>query len=167
YGIDAAIPGALTAVIARCPYFDGAVAHVDDAQARRVPGVRQVVRIPGPQPGAVLDRNLAAGVAVVADDFWSARKGREALRITWTKGPGAQDSSAALERRAVAALASRGTIARHDASFDAARESAARVLEARYIEPFLAHATMEPPNALVDLRGKRALLIASLQSPGG
>src|SRR5207248_3875492 len=65
YGIDATVPGALTAVIARCPYFDGAVARVDDAQARRVPGVRQVFRVPGPQPGAVLDRNLAAGVAVV------------------------------------------------------------------------------------------------------
>jgi isoquinoline 1-oxidoreductase beta subunit len=167
YGIDSAASEGLAAVIARCPYFDGSVENVDDAQARRIAGVRQIVVIPGPPKGAVLNRNLAAGVAVVADDFWSARKGREALRITWTKGPGAQDSSAALERRAVAALANRGTIARHDASFDAARESAARVLEARYIEPFLAHATMEPPNALVDLRGKRALLIASLQSPGG
>jgi isoquinoline 1-oxidoreductase beta subunit len=167
YGIDAAIPGALTALIARCPYFDGAVAHVDDAQARRVPGVRQVFRIPGPQPGAVLDRNLAAGVAVVADDFWSARKGREALRITWTPGPGAQDSSAALERRAAAALAARGKIARQDGELEAARQAAARVVEAVYVMPLLAHATMEPPNALIELRPKRALLVASLQSPGG
>jgi len=167
YGIDAAIPGALTALIARCPYFDGAVAHVDDAQARRVPGVRQVFRIPGPQPGAVLDRNLAAGVAVVADDFWSARKGREALRITWTQGPGAQDSSAALERRAVAALATRGKIARRDGELEATRQTAARVVEAVYVMPLLAHATMEPPNALIELRPKRALLVASLQSPGG
>jgi isoquinoline 1-oxidoreductase beta subunit len=167
YGIDAAIPGALTAVIARCPYFDGAVAQVDDAQARRVPGVRQVFRIPGPQPGAALDRNLAAGVAVVADDFWSARKGREALRITWTPGPGAQDSSAALERRAAAALATRGKIARQDGELEAARKAAARVVEAVYVMPLLAHATMEPPNALIELRAKQALLVASLQSPGG
>src|SRR5207248_1487178 len=83
-------------------------ASVDEAQARRVPGVRQVVRIPGPRPGAPLDRNLAAGVAVLADDFWSARKGREALRITWTRPSGAADSSAALERRATAALAASG-----------------------------------------------------------
>ncbi len=167
YGIDAAIPGALTAVIARCPYFDGAVAHVDDAQARRVPGVRQVFRIPGPQAGAVLDRNLAAGVAVVADDFWSARQGREALRITWTPGPGAQDSSAALERRAAAALATRGKIARQDGDLEAARKAAARVVEGVYVMPLLAHATMEPPNALIDLRSKHALLVASMQSPGG
>src|SRR5262249_12078919 len=52
YGIDAAVPGALTAVIARCPYFDGAVAAVDDSEARRIPGVRQVLTIEGPHPGA-------------------------------------------------------------------------------------------------------------------
>src|SRR5947208_14758161 len=135
YGIDAAIPSALTALIARCPYFDGEAASVDEAQARRVPGVRQVVRIPGPRPGAPLDRNLAAGVAVLADDFWSARKGREALRITWTRPSGAADSSAALERRATAALAASAKIARRDGNPDEARNAAARVVEAVYVMP--------------------------------
>jgi len=167
YGIDATLPGALTALIARCPYFDGALAQLDDSQARRIPGVREVLTIPGPKPGATLDRNLAAGVAVVAEDFWAARRGREALRLKWTPGPGAADSSADLEQRAIAALGQRGKIARQDGDFEAARRDAARVIECTYIEPFLAHATMEPPGALIDLRGKRALLIASLQSPGG
>src|ERR1700732_194089 len=126
YGIDAAIPGALTAVIARCPYFDGAVAQVDDAQARRVPGVRQGFRLPAQHPGAALDRHLAAGVAVVADDFWSARKGREALRIRWTPGPGARDSSEALERRAAAAPAPRGKIAAQATGLEGAGQAAAR-----------------------------------------
>ncbi len=167
YGIDATIPGVLTALIARCPYFDGEVASLDESQARQIPGVRQVFRIPGPRPGAVLDRNLAAGVAVVADDFWSARKGREALRITWTRPAGEPDSSLALERRATAALAMSGKIARRDGSLDEARKGAARVVEAVYVMPLLAHATLEPPHALLDLQPKRALLIASLQSPGG
>jgi isoquinoline 1-oxidoreductase subunit beta len=167
YGIDAAVPGALIALIARCPYFDGALAELDDSQARRIPGVRQVLAIEGPKGGSPIDRNLAAGVAVVADDFWSARRGREALRLKWTPGPGASDSSAALEQRAIAAFAQRGKVARQDRDFEAARRAAARVIECTYIEPFLAHATMEPPAALVDLRGKRARLIASLQSPGG
>jgi isoquinoline 1-oxidoreductase beta subunit len=167
YGIDATVPGALTAVIARCPYFDGAIAEVDDSEARRIPGVRQVLTIEGPRAGAPLDRNLAAGVAVVADDFWSAQRGRQALRIKWTPGPGAKDSSSALEQRALAAFGQRGTIARQDGDVEAARRGAARVIEYTYIEPFLAHATMEPPNALIDLRSKRALLIASLQSPSG
>ncbi len=167
YGIDAAVPGVLTAVIARCPYFDGALARLDDSQARQVAGVRQVLTIEGPRPGAPIDRNLAAGVAVVAEDFWSARRGREALRLEWTGGPGAKDSSIALEQRAMAALDGSGKIARQDGDCQAARRKAARVIEGTYIEPFLAHATMEPPAALIDLRGKRALLIASLQSPGG
>jgi isoquinoline 1-oxidoreductase beta subunit len=167
YGIDAAVPGALTALIARCPYFDGALARVDDSRARQVPGVRQILTIEGPKTGAPIERNLAAGVAVLADDFWSARRGREALRIEWTPGPGAKDSSVALEQRALAALEGHGKIARQDGDLEAARSHAARVIECTYIEPFLAHATMEPPAALIDLRGKRALLIASLQSPGG
>ena len=167
YGIDAAVPGALTALIARCPYFDGALARLDDSQARQVPGVRQILTIEGPRAGAPIDRNLAAGVAVLADDFWSARRGREALRIEWTPGPGAKDSSLALEQRALAALGGHGKVARQDGDVEAARSHAARVIECTYIEPFLAHATMEPPAALIDLRGKRALLIASLQSPGG
>ncbi len=165
YGIDAAPPRALTALIARCPWLGGAVAEIDDHQARQIAGVRHIVSIPGPPPGEPIARNLAPGVAVVADDFWSARKGREALRIRWKPGPGAADSSAALERRAIEALAGTGKTARHDGDFARARTAAARIVEAVYIEPFLAHATMEPPNAFVDLQGRRALLIASLQSP--
>jgi isoquinoline 1-oxidoreductase beta subunit len=167
YGLDATVPGVLTALIARCPYFDGEVASFDDKAARRVPGVRQVFSIPGPRAGEALDRNLAAGVAVLADDFWSARKAREALRIRWTRPPGTPDSSAELERRATAALATSGKVARQDGSVEEARRTAARVVEAVYVMPLLAHATMEPPHALLDLRAKRALLIASLQSPGG
>src|SRR5437016_1489248 len=142
-------------------------ASVGQSQARRVPGVRQVDRMPGQWPGVPLARTLAARVAVLADDFWSARKGREALRITWTRPSGAADSSAALERRATAALAASGKIARRDGNPDEARNAAARVVEAVYVMPLLAHATMEPPNALIDLKPKSALLIASLQSPGG
>src|SRR5215468_125166 len=167
YGIDGTVPGALTALIARCPYFEGTLGELDASQARRVPGVRQVLAIEGPKPAVPIDRNLAAGVAVVADDFWSARRGREALRLKWTPGPGARDSSAALEQRALAAFGERGRIARHDGDFDAARRSAARVIECTYIEPFLAHATMEPPAALIDLGAQRALLIAALQNPEG
>ncbi|MGQ0836012.1 MAG: molybdopterin cofactor-binding domain-containing protein [Gammaproteobacteria bacterium] len=171
YGLDAYLPNALTAVIARCPYFDGAVASVDDAAARRIPGVRNVIVLTAPKPDAALDRNLAAGVAVVADDLWSALKGRDALVIHWTRGPWAKDSTGALERRAHAALdvplpADSPGIARRDGDFAAARASAARTVEARYTLPFLAHATLEPPSALARLEPRRALLIASLQSPG-
>jgi isoquinoline 1-oxidoreductase beta subunit len=153
-------------MIERCPYFDGRIARFDATAARRVPGVREIVVIPGPQPDQPLNRALAAGIAVVADDTWSARKGREALKIEWQPGPHAQDSTGALAQRAREAARRAGAVARADGDFERARAAAAKVVEAEYTQPFLAHATLEPMNALLDLKSDRALLVAPIQSPG-
>jgi len=165
FGIDAEIPGALVAVIERCPYLDGTLRRFDDSAARQVPGVRFVVPIKGPAPGEMITENLADGVAVVADDTWSALKGRAALRVEWNPGPWTSDSSEALDRAAHAALATRGTVARADGDFAAAAGGAARTISARYTVPLLAHATMEPQNCTVRLERDRALVYASMQSP--
>jgi isoquinoline 1-oxidoreductase beta subunit len=167
YGIDARLPNALTALIARCPYFDGGIVRFDAAAARRVPGVREVIVIPGPEADKPVDRALAAGVAVIAEDTWSARKGRDALEIEWRPGAWAEDSSQALATRARATVLRPGTVARSDGDFESARLSAAKVVEAEYTQPFLAHATLEPMNALIELKPDRARLIAPIQSPGG
>jgi isoquinoline 1-oxidoreductase beta subunit len=166
YGIDAHVPNALVAMIERCPYFDGSIARLDATAARRVPGVRDIVVIPRPEPGGPLNRALAAGVAVVAQDTWAASKGRAALRIDWRPGPHAQDSTAALAQRALEAARRPGTVARADGDFERARAMAAKVVEREYTQPFLAHATLEPMNAVLDLKAGRALLIAPIQSPG-
>lgn len=169
YGIDASMPGMLVAVIARCPYLDGKSGGFDDAAARKVRGVRAVVPIAGPTEGTDFTRNLAAGVAVVADDTWAAMQGRKALKIDWQPGPWAKDSSESLERRAHAAV--KGTVniqkGRHDGDMDKAWTEAATRVEAIYQVPFLAHATMEPPGATIHIDGNKVRLIASLQSPGG
>src|SRR5690606_32515018 len=94
YGIDAWAANALVAVIARCPHLDGTLASFDDTEARKVAGVRDVVAIPGPKPDAPIDGVLAAGVAVLATNTWSALKGREALKIEWKPGPRATESTA-------------------------------------------------------------------------
>ncbi len=167
FGIDAYMGGALTAVMLRCPHMDGSVDTIDDTQARKIPGVRDVFVIDGPVPGSAFDTNLAAGVAVVADDTWAALKGRSALKVTWKPGPWAQESSAALEAKAAEALKGDGVSVRSDGDMAAARKAAKRTLEARYQVPFLAHATMEPPHALIKIEPDRALFIGSLQSPGG
>jgi len=168
YGIDASVPGMLFAVIARCPYFDGRVKSFDDAAARKVRGVQAIVPIAPPPPGH-LTRNLAAGVAVVASNTWAALQGRKALAVQWEPGPWSQDSSRALEQRCRDAIAGTAGVqtGRSDGDMGAAWSRAATRIEADYQVPFLAHATMEPPGACVDLRGGRAKLIASLQSPGG
>lgn len=165
FGFDSRMDGALVAMAARCPYFEGDVASVDDSEAKKVPGVRQIVRLPKPDPDSGLTGNLAAGVVVLADDTWAAKKGRDALKIEWTPGPWSKDSSAALERSALAALDRKGEVARADGDF--ASSTRGRVLTADYFMPFLAHCTMEPQNALIDLRDNAATLVASVQSPGG
>jgi isoquinoline 1-oxidoreductase beta subunit len=166
YGIDATVPGALVAVIERCPFFDGTLASFDDGAARRIPGVRHVVAITGPEPGALINHNIAPGVAVVADDTWAALKGRAALRVQWNQGPWMADDTDKLGSAAEAALRGPGTVARRDGDFAAAAASAARVVEASYTVPVLAHATMEPQNCTVHLQGDRAIVYASMQSPG-
>ena len=167
YGIDAQIPGMLYAVIARSPYLDGKLRSLDDAAAKKVRGVRAIVPIAGPNPDEDFTRNLAAGVAVVADNTWAAMQARKLLKIDWTPGAWATDSTTALESRARAAVAGEENIqtGRSDGDMRAAWAGAAKRIEADYKVPFLAHATMEPPGATIHLDGGRARLIASLQNP--
>jgi len=139
FGIDVTLPGMLTAVVARCPVFGGKVASFDAAAAQAVPGVRQVVQI-------------ASGIAVVADGYWPAKVGRDALQISWNEGATAAASSAGISRLLAERAGRPGVRARHDGTPDAALSVAARRLEAVYETPFLAHATMEPMNAAAHVR---------------
>ncbi len=169
FGIDAYAADALVAVVARCPHLDGTLESYDDAETRRVAGVRDVVTIAGPKPGDALGGALAAGVAVLADGSWAALKGRELLKTNWKPGPWAAESSAALAASAHALLdrGEDGVPVRSDGDFAKARTQARRVIEARYELPFLAHAPLEPPGALIELREDRARLVAALQDPDG
>lgn len=167
YGVDATIPGALVAVIARCPTFDGELKSLDASETKKMTGVRAVVVLPGPRRGEPITANLAQGVAVIADDTWAAIKGRNALRIEWTPGPFASESSAALDEQCVRLLEGRGVRCRDDGDFDAARRDAARVIEAVYRVPFVSHCPLEPQNACAHVQRDRVLIIAPMQQPGG
>ena len=168
YGSDASMPGMLFAVIARCPYFDGRLKSLDDSAARKVRGVQAIVPIAPPAAGH-LTRNLAAGIAVVANSTWAAMQGRKALVVEWAPGEWGNDSSIALEQRCRAALGGNDGIVtgRSQGDMAATWAGAAQRVEADYQVPFLAHATMEPPGATISIAGGRVKLIASLQSPGG
>ncbi len=135
YGIDAMPPGVKFATLAASPVFGGKVAHVDDGKARTIPGVRQVV---------VLD-DL---VAVVGDHQWAAKKGLDALVITWNEGPGAAIDSAFIWDDIRKASAQKGVVAKAAGDADKALGDGDR-LDAAYELPFLAHATMEPLNCTV------------------
>ncbi|MBP6876871.1 MAG: xanthine dehydrogenase family protein molybdopterin-binding subunit [Phenylobacterium sp.] len=168
FGIDAEMPGMLHAVVARCPYLGGKVASLDEEHGRRLPGVVALVPIqaadaPAP-PLAPQGTPLAAGVAVVATSFWAALQAREALKITWSRG--ADESSARAYAETWARLeATPGDLVRKDGDF--ASLPRMRTISARYEAAMVAHACMEPPNAIVavDPDGTRARAILATQSP--
>ena len=142
FGLDAAVPGMLIAVVARPPVFGATVKSVDDAGAKAVRGVKQVVAVP-------------SGVAVVADSFWSAKKGRDALVVEWNEGPGATIDTDALEAEYDRLARTPGAPALRRGDADAALVGAARRVTAQYDMPYLAHAPMEPLNCLVSLGPER------------
>ena len=137
YGIDAMLPGMKFATLAACPVLGGKVAKVDDSAAKSVPGVRQIV---------VLD-DL---VAVVGDHMWAAKKGLDALKITWNEGPNAKISSADIWEDLRAASRKDGVVAKSVGDIAKGLAQGDR-LDAEYELPFLAHATMEPMNCTVRL----------------
>jgi isoquinoline 1-oxidoreductase beta subunit len=165
YGIDAYFADALVAVVARCPHLGGSLESFDPAEARKVSGVRDVFALDGPTGKEPIARNLAPGVVVLADNTWAALQARDKLKIVWKPGPWADESTAGLVAKAEEALKGDGHVVRQDGDFAAARKAAKRTVEARYRVPFLAHATMEPPHALLRMDADGAVLVASLQNP--
>jgi len=135
YGIDAMLPGMKFATLLQCPVFGGKVAHVDDSAAKAVPGVRQIV---------VLD-DL---VAVVGDHTWAAKKGLDALIITWNEGTYANLSSADIWNDLRAASKKDGVVAKSVGDIAKGFAQGERI-DGEYELPFLAHATMEPLNCTV------------------
>ena len=133
YGIDVKLPGLLVATVQRCPVFGGKVASFDASKAKAVKGVRDVVQI-------------STGIAVVADSYWAAKRGRDALQITWDEGSNAQQSSAAITKLWAETAKQPGPVAKKAGDAESTLSAAAKKIEAVYEVPFLAHATMEPMN---------------------
>jgi isoquinoline 1-oxidoreductase beta subunit len=139
FGIDVRLTNVLTALLARPPVFGGKVKSVSSEKAKAVPGVKAVTQI-------------ESGVAVVAEDFWSAKKGREALTVVWDVGPLGTLSTEAIREQYVQLAKTPGAVARRQGNLAQALAGAARQLHAEYEVPYLAHAMMEPLNCLIDLR---------------
>jgi isoquinoline 1-oxidoreductase beta subunit len=139
YGIDVKVPGMLIATVERCPVFGGKVASFGATRAKAVNGVRHVVQI-------------SSGVAVVANSYWAAKKGRDALEITWDEGANRELSSAEISRIYAEAAKKPGPAARKEGDAEKVLADAQKTIEAIYEVPFLAHATMEPMNCTAHVR---------------
>jgi isoquinoline 1-oxidoreductase beta subunit len=141
YGIDAMLPGMKFATLAQCPVFGGKVGRVDDSAAKKVPGVQQIV---------VLD-DL---VAVVGDHMWAAKKGLDALLITWDEGANAKINSSDIWNDLRAASKKDGVVAKSVGDVAKVLPQGERI-DGEYELPFLAHAPMEPLNCTVHVTAER------------
>ncbi|MEG2156150.1 MAG: molybdopterin cofactor-binding domain-containing protein, partial [Burkholderiaceae bacterium] len=141
FGIDQTLPGARTALIAHPPVFGGKVKRFDATRALAITGVEAVFQIP-------VDRG-GSGIAVVADGFWPAKQGRDALTVEWDLPAGPTTAQQFAQYRELAQQP--GLVAKAPADANAVA-GAAKTIEAIYEFPYLAHAPMEPLNALVELK---------------
>jgi isoquinoline 1-oxidoreductase subunit beta len=151
YAIDVMLPGMMTAVVMRPPRFGGKVTSFDASRAKAVPGVVDVVEIP-------------RGVAVIGRDFWSAKKGRDALKVTWDESNAEKRGTPELlaeYRRLAAGEKSLKVSQRGDV--DAALRRARETIAAEFEFPYLAHAPMEPLTAVCRLGADRCEIWAGDQ----
>jgi isoquinoline 1-oxidoreductase beta subunit len=151
YGIDVRQSGMAYAVVARCPVFGGKVASFDATKAKAVPGVKDVIQI-------------SDGVAVIADNTWTAMEGRRALDVKWDEGPNSGVSSAGISKLLADRATQPGAVARKEGDVVAGLATAAKKIEAEYEVPFLAHATMEPQNCTAHVRADRCDVWAPTQN---
>lgn len=165
YGMDMRLPGMVYAVVARPPVVGGKLRRFDSARALTVPGVLKVVEIP-PMQGAPAFQPLG-GVAVVARNTWAARQGRDALDIEWDDGPNGSYDSVAYRQALESAARKPGKAIRNqgDVAQVWAKAPEAGRLAAEYYVPHLAHASMEPPVATVQIKGGNAEVWTSIQNP--
>ncbi len=138
FGQDIHFEGLKTAMVARSPVFGGTVKSFDASAAKQIKGVQNVVQVP-------------TGVAVIADHYWAAKQGRDALKVEWDLGANAGlDSNKMLEEyRSMAATDGLPAAKAGDAKTTIAK--AAKVVEAEYVLPYLAHSPMEPLNCAVKI----------------
>ncbi len=153
YGIDVKVPGMLIAQVVRPPVFGGKARSFDASKALGVSGVRHVVEIP-------------TGIAVVADSYWTAKKGRDVLDVIWDDG-GHGDLTSDQITEECRRLVDNGAEARNDGDAKRAVATAAKKIDAVYMVPYLAHATMEPMNCTADVRADSCEIWAPTQSPSG
>jgi isoquinoline 1-oxidoreductase beta subunit len=152
YAIDVRLPGMLYGAVKCSPALGGKLRSLDDSAARTMKGYRATAR-------------LDDGVVVVADSWWLARKALDAVKVEYDPGKLAGVDSAQVSKRLRAGFDLQGEVVRNEGDVDAALKGAARVIEASYEVPYLAHACMEPMSCVASVSGDRCEIWVGTQSP--
>jgi isoquinoline 1-oxidoreductase beta subunit len=152
FTIDLQVPGMLVASTITCPVHGGRLLKVDDSQARRVLGVRDIVR-------------LDNAVAVTATNFWACQQGIKALKIEWDLGPNATISSKQLDQELLAASSRDGVVAKRTGDIEQAKQASASQFEAVYEQALLSHSPLEPMSCVAHVRKDACELWVGTQVP--
>ena len=170
FGIDVQLPGMLYASIEKAPVFAGKVKSANVDAVKALPGVRYVLVIDGgitPAAFTPWEPGMEPGIAIVADSWWHAQQARKQLKVEWDLGPAATQSSEGFRTKAAELLkAPPATTVRKYGDVDAALKSAAKVVEATYEYPFIAHVTMEPQGATAHWKDGKLEMWSTSTLPG-
>jgi len=165
YGNDVHLEGMLYASIERPPVLGGKVKSYQDQEALRVPGVRQTALIEPFKPPHALQP--LGGVALIADNTWAAFQGRKKIKVVWENGPNMSYNSDQFKKELQQAARQPGLVVRNEGDVDAEFAKGGAMFEAEYYVPHLAHATMEPPVAVADVRDAKVEVWVPTQNPQG
>jgi isoquinoline 1-oxidoreductase beta subunit len=172
YGIDVDLPDMFYAAVKACPVFGGKIKSFDFAAIRNRPGIHSAVKIDGKGPRRDADFGTSgqeyrhAAVAVVADSWWRAETALDAMPIEWDFGPDAHRSTEELFKADLVTMKEPGTIVLEEGGgYEDAARKAAKLVEATYTVPYLAHARMEPGNATAMVTPGRVDIWTGDQSP--
>jgi len=165
FGMDVRVDGMVYAAIAHPPVLGGKVKSLDDSVALKVSGVKKTIPIdPFTPPHGF---QPLGGVAVIADNTWAAFRGRDRLKIEWDNGSHAVYNSAEFKKQLQQTARQPGKVVHSIGDPDAEFAKGGKVVEAEYFAPHLAHASMEPPVAVADVRDDKATVWSPTQNPQG
>ena len=165
FGMDVRVEGMLYAAIAHPPVLGGKVKSVDDSATVKVRGVKKTIPIDPFKPPHAFQP--LGGVAVVADNTWSAFKGRKQLKIAWDNGANGNYNSADYKKQLQETARHACKVVHSVGDPDAEFVRGGKIVEAEYFAPHLAHASMEPPAAVAEVQGDKVTVWASTQNPIG
>lgn len=148
FGIDVDVPNMVYAVMIHSPLVHGKVVSIDDTAALKIKGVQKVLKCERPMP-----HRTAEAVAIIADNYWAALSAKKAVKVQWDNGDLAKTHNTSVYfKKCTEAATGEGLKAEEEGDFKATFAGAAQKLEALYETPFLAHAPMEPENAIAHVK---------------